>query len=163
MKDFTKFNSTNEKITAQMDEILMRELPNFMSMITPEKPSGELSVKEENNPFGENDDSWAIPKEFQEKMRASWNSLSPSGESLNGAQLKNVMLETHAAGEHLKKIWTLSDVTKDGKLDQDEFVLAMWLATEAASGKLPPNTLPDELVPPSYRSEKEKLFTLSNK
>jgi len=161
MKDFTKFNSTNEKITAQMEEILMRDLPNFMSMITPEKISDP--VDEENNPFGDNNDSWAIPKDFQEKMRASFNSLSPSGEALNGNQLRNVMLETHAAGEHLKKIWNLSDVTKDGKLDQDEFILAMWLATESAAGKAPPNNLPDELIPPTFRSEKEKLFTITNK
>jgi hypothetical protein len=162
LKDFTKFNSTNEKITSQMDEILMRDLPNFMSMITPEK-STDRQVDEENNPFGDNDESWAIPRDFQERMRASFNSLSPSGEALNGPQLKNVMLETHAAGEHLKKIWNLSDVTKDGKLDQDEYILAMWLATEAAAGKAPPATLPDELVPPSHRGEKEKLFTFTSK
>jgi len=158
-KDFTKFSSSNEKITQQMDEILMRDLPNFMALITPEKSKNE--EVEENNPFGDTDDSWAIPMEFQERMRTMWNSLSPSGESLNGNQLKNVMLETKAPGEHLKKIWTLSDITKKGKLDQDEFVLAMWLATEAASGVAPPAQLPPELVPPALRSEKDKLFTIS--
>jgi len=37
----------------------------------------------------------------------------------------------------------------------------MWLATEAANGRLPPNVLPDDLVPPSLRDEKAKLFTIS--
>jgi len=160
-KDFTKFNSSNEKIQTQMDEILMKELPNFMTMITPEKTAGEHPAELVHNPFGDSDDSWAIPKDFQEKMRNSFNSLSPSGESLTGNQLKTVMLETRAAGEHLKKIWTLSDLTKKGKLDQDEYILAMWLATEAANGNPPPATLPDELVPPALRTEKDKLFTVS--
>jgi len=157
-KDFTKFNSSNEKINQQMDEILMKDLPNFMALISPEKT--KVEEIEENNPFGDSAD-WAIPPDFVERMHTQFNSLSPSGEPLNGQQLKNVMLETKATGEHLKKIWTLSDITKRGKLDIDEFTLAMWLATEAADGRSPPATLPNDLVPPSLRSEKEKLFTLT--
>jgi len=141
-----------------MDEILMKDLPNFMALISPEK--SKVDEVEENNPFGDSDD-WAIPPDFIDRMRNMWNSLSPSGEPLNGQQLKNVMLETKAPGEHLKKIWSLSDISKKGKLDQDEFILAMWLATEAANGRSPPATLPDDLVPPSLRSEKEKLFTIT--
>jgi len=158
-KDFSKFPSTNEKISAQMDEILTRDLPNFMTMITPEKP--QEPVEDENNPFGDNDGAWAVPYEFQENMRVMWNSLSPSGEPLGGGQLKQVMLETKAPGDQLKKIWNLADISKRGKLEQDEFILAMWLATEAANGRLPPNVLPDDLVPPSLRDEKAKLFTIS--
>uniref|UniRef100_A0A6B2L264 EH domain-containing protein n=1 Tax=Arcella intermedia TaxID=1963864 RepID=A0A6B2L264_9EUKA len=160
LKDFTKFPSTNEKLMALMDEILTRDLPNFMTMISPEKPEEEKEI--ENNPFGDFDNSWGIPQEFIEKMKVTWNSLSPSGEALTGAQLRNVMMESKAPQEHLKKIWTLSDIQKKAKLDEEEFILAMYLSYEAANGNPPPNVLPDNLVPPSKRSEKDKIFTLGN-
>jgi len=134
----------------------MRDLPNFMTMITPDKPHSE--EEDVTNPFGDMESQWAIPIAFQEKMRAQWNMLSPTGEPLGGGQLRNTMLETKAPQEHLKKIWTLSDIFKKGKLDEDEFILAMFLAYEAAQGNVPPDTLPDNLIPPSKRSEKEKLF-----
>jgi len=160
MKDFSKFPSTNEKLTLMMDEILMRDLPNFMTMISPEKTQEE--EEEDNNPFGDNDPTWGIPLEFREKMHALWTTISPYGESLGGGQLRNTMLETKAPQEHLKKIWTLSDIAKTGKLDEDEFILAMYLSHEAAAGNVPPSVLPDNFIPPSKRAENQKLFTLTN-
>jgi len=56
----------------------------------------------------------------------------------------------------------LSDINKTGKLDEDEFILAMYLAHEAAAGNLPPNMLKENLIPPSKRAENAKLFTLTN-
>jgi len=156
-KDFTKFQSLNEKLISTMEEILTRDLPNFMTMISPEKTQEE--ELEDNNPFGENDTSWAIPIEFREQMAALWATLSPSGEPLGGGQLKNAMLDTKASQDALKKIWTLSDINRDGKLDEDEFILAMYLAHEAATGNPPPNQLQDQFIPPSKRAEREKLFT----
>ena len=46
------------------------------------------------------------------------------------------------------KIWELSDIDKDGCLDQDEFAVAMWLIDQAKTGSVPPpQTLPDNLIP----------------
>jgi len=95
-------------------------------------------------------------------MHALWTTISPYGESLGGGQLRNTMLETKAPQEHLKKIWTLSDIAKTGKLDEDEFILAMYLSHEAAAGNVPPSVLPDNFIPPSKRAENQKLFTLTN-
>ena len=77
-------------------------------------------------------------------------------EPLSGAQLKQPLLDTGAPGEYLKKIWALADMDKTGKLDKEQFFLVMWLAKEAANGKVPPATLPDNLIPPSKK--KDTLF-----
>jgi len=155
-KDFSKFPSTNEKLIESMNEILMRDLPNFMTMISPE----DVDKKEmEFNPFGEDDAVWDIPRTFREEMKVLWNTLSPSGERLGGGQLRQTMVDTKAPQEHLKRIWTLADIDKTGKLDEDEFILAMHLAHQAAQGNPPPSVLVERLIPPSKRIDKNALFS----
>lgn len=46
---------------------------------------------------------------------------------------------------------TLADVDKDGQLQADEFILAMHLVDMAKTGRPLPLTLPQDLVPPSFR------------
>lgn len=46
---------------------------------------------------------------------------------------------------------TLADVDKDGRLQGDEFILAMHLVDMAKTGRPLPLTLPQDLVPPSLR------------
>lgn len=46
---------------------------------------------------------------------------------------------------------TLADVDRDGRLQGDEFILAMHLVDMAKSGRPLPLTLPQDLVPPSLR------------
>jgi len=139
-----------------MNEILMRDLPNFMSMISPED---DQKGEKEFNPFEEEDAEWDIPKPFRDEMKQIWNTLSPSGDRLGGGQLRQTMLETKAPQEHLKRIWTLSDIDKSGKLDEDEFILAMHLAHQAAAGNPPPSALAERLIPPSKRIDKNALFS----
>lgn len=52
----------------------------------------------------------------------------------------------------LRKIWELADVDKDGKMDAGEFAVAMWLVNDKLSGKPLPDTLPEDLIPPSKRT-----------
>lgn len=46
---------------------------------------------------------------------------------------------------------SLADVDRDGRLQGDEFILAMHLVDMAKSGRPLPLTLPQDLVPPSLR------------
>jgi len=104
------------------------------------------------NPFGDAPEwSWDVPEDFVEEMTARWRTLSPTGEPLNGAQLKQPLMDSGAQPIQLKHIWTLCDLERSGKLDRDEFVLAMWLGAEASRGVPPPNALPATLIPPSKR------------
>jgi len=154
-RDFTKFPTVNDKTYTIMEEILLKDLPNFMHMASPQGTS-PIGDDGEFNPFSDKSSNWDVPLSFQKDMEESWNELSPNGESLSGAQLKQPLLDTGAPPEHLKKIWSLADTDKTGRLDQEQFYLAMWLAKEAAEGKTPPATLPDNLIPPSKK--KDTLF-----
>lgn len=52
----------------------------------------------------------------------------------------------------LGKIWKLSDIDKDGFLDDEEFALAMHLIRVKIDGHDLPTELPAHLVPPSKRN-----------
>jgi len=47
----------------------------------------------------------------------------------------------------------LSDVDKNGKLDPEEFVVAMYLIKWVTDGRPLPATLPANLVPPRHRAK----------
>ena len=48
----------------------------------------------------------------------------------------------------LRKLWELADIDKDGNLDLEEFVVAMFLADACKSGQDLPPHLDDEMIPP---------------
>lgn len=47
---------------------------------------------------------------------------------------------------------SLCDINQHGKLDMEQFSLAMWLVERKLKGIDPPNTLSPEMVPPSNRT-----------
>jgi len=47
---------------------------------------------------------------------------------------------------------SLCDINQHGKLDMEQFSLAMWLVERKLKGIDPPNTLSSEMVPPSNRT-----------
>ena len=62
-------------------------------------------------------------------------------------QVRNVMVSSKLATGVLGKIWDLSDVDRDGMLDQYEFTVAMHLVFRALQGDKIPDQLPPELSP----------------
>jgi hypothetical protein len=58
----------------------------------------------------------------------------------------------------LAHIWNLADIQHRGKLNADEFAVAMHLIYQKLNGKDLPGELPENLVPPSQR----QLSDLSN-
>lgn len=59
------------------------------------------------------------------------------------------MVKSKLPNAMLGKIWKLADVDTDGKLDMDEFALAMHLIDIKLDGHELPAQLPSHLVPPS--------------
>lgn len=51
-----------------------------------------------------------------------------------------------------KHFRSLCDINQHGKLDMEQFSLAMWLVERKLMGHDPPNTLTPEMVPPSNRT-----------
>ncbi|XP_068197871.1 intersectin-2a isoform X2 [Antennarius striatus] len=95
---------------------------------------------------------WAVPQASRLKYRQQFNTLDKlmSG-YLSGPQVRNALIASNLTQTQLATIWTLADVDKDGRLQGDEFILAMHLVDMAKTGRPLPLTLPHDLVPPSLR------------
>ncbi len=64
---------------------------------------------------------------------------------------RNVFLGSGLDADALREIWSLSDFDKKGKLDREEFILAMYLIHRTKKGDKVPTVLPPNLIPPSKR------------
>ncbi|XP_055086190.1 intersectin-2b [Periophthalmus magnuspinnatus] len=96
---------------------------------------------------------WAVPHASRLKYRQQFNSLDKQMTGyLSGQQVRSAMATTMLTQTQLASIWTLADIDKDGKLNAEEFILAMHLVDMAKFGQSLPLSLPKELVPPSQRS-----------
>ncbi|TNM95026.1 hypothetical protein fugu_017785 [Takifugu bimaculatus] len=112
--------------------------------------SSTTSLASNSPKMGTND--WSIPQASRLKYRQQFNTLDKlmSG-YLSGPQVRNALIASNLTQTQLATIWTLADVDRDGRLQGDEFILAMHLVDMAKSGRPLPLTLPQDLVPPSLR------------
>lgn len=70
---------------------------------------------------------------------------------IDGSRARNIFSQSSLPDNILAHIWSLSDINNHGKLNADEFAVAMHLLYRKLAGIDLPSTLPQELVPPSTR------------
>merc|ERR1740128_121441 len=95
---------------------------------------------------------WAIPQQKRVAFSAQFqvNDKARTG-FLAAVQARSVLLQTGLAQQTLATVWNLADIDKDGKLNVEEFILAMHLCDMGQKGEPLPDPLPIQLVPPSLR------------
>jgi EH domain-containing protein 1 len=164
-QDFSKFAVLKPQLIETADSALSIDIPRLMEalprsvdpttdvqLITPTfdadvKASGEL------NPFGSDDpeaSGWCLD-EFVPEYQPLFDQRNTNG-FITGGVAKEILTSSGIDVPSLRKIWDLSDIDKDGQLDFEEFVIAMFLTSRVKAGDEIPGTLDPEMVPLSKRS-----------
>ncbi|KAH0348693.1 hypothetical protein KCU83_g5951, partial [Aureobasidium melanogenum] len=106
---------------------------------------------------------WAITKDekkIYDDMFKAWDGLSKG--AISGATAIEIFGQSGLEKDDLERIWTLSDPHNRGKLNLDEFAVAMHLIYRRLNGYPVPAKLPAELVPPSTRNLNDAIGTMKS-
>lgn len=174
--DFSKFKPLKPNLMAALDELLSSDIAKLMPLLRQEEL--EAGVQQgvqggaflgtragpfvEGDPFGqaeengegtEEEEDWIVNKDKPKYDEIFYN-LAPNEGKLSGSKAKDWMVSTRLPNSVLGRIWKLSDVDRDGMLDDEEFALASHLIEVKLEGHGLPPELPARLVPPSKRRQK---------
>jgi GTPase SAR1 family protein len=176
---FSEFSTLSQKQIDALDDVLNKDIPKLMEELPSEKDSPEtLRAKMggassstnipipktaakygkredyKSNPFGPSQDNnqyWAL-QDSAERLAGSFEALGPEGGFLSTKKARSVLVKTGLEKDHLRQIWNLSDLDRDGLFDLDEYVVAMFLCDAVIQkGRPIPAELPASVVPPSKR------------
>lgn len=106
---------------------------------------------------------WAVTKDekkIYDQLFKAWDGFNKG--FIGGDVAIEVMGQSGLPKSDLEKIWTLSDPGNKGKLDMDEFAVAMHLIYRKLNGYPVPNQLPPELIPPSTRNFTDSIGTVKS-
>ena len=104
---------------------------------------------------------WAVTKDekrIYDELFKAWDGFKRG--FIGGDAALEVMGQSGLPKSDLEKIWTLSDHGNKGRLDMDEFAVAMHLIYRKLNGYPVPNQLPPELVPPSSKNFSASIDTV---
>ena len=106
---------------------------------------------------------WAVTKDekrIYDELFKEWDGLNKG--YLGGDVAIEAMSRSGLEKLDLERIWTLADPGNKGRLDMDEFAVAMHLIYRKLNGYPVPNRLPPELVPPSTRNFAASIGTVKS-
>jgi hypothetical protein len=106
---------------------------------------------------------WAVTKDekkIYDDMFKAWDGFGKG--YITGPQAIEIFSQSGLDKPDLEKIWTLSDAHDKGRLNLDEFAVAMHLIYRKLNGYPVPNQLPAELIPPSARNINDSIGTMKN-
>ena len=106
---------------------------------------------------------WAVTKDekkIYDQLFKAWDGFNKG--FIGGDVAIEVMGQSGLPKPDLEKIWTLADPGNKGRLDMDEFAVAMHLIYRKLNGYPVPNQLPPELIPPSTRNFTDSIGTMKS-
>jgi hypothetical protein len=106
---------------------------------------------------------WAITKDEKHRYDAlfkAWDGLNKG--FIGGDVAIEIFGQSGLEKPDLERVWTLADHGNKGRLNLDEFAVAMHLIYRKLNGYPLPNQLPAELVPPSTRGINESIGHVKN-
>nr|CAD7397628.1 unnamed protein product [Timema cristinae] len=122
----------------------VKVLPNLVMPIESTKPSvPPLPVS-----------TWVVTADEKSKYDTLFHQTDVDKDGfVSGFEIKDVFLRSGVTQSVLAHIWTLCDIKQSGKLNGEQFALAMWLINQKLQGLDPPAALTSEMIPPSFRSK----------
>jgi hypothetical protein len=106
---------------------------------------------------------WAVTKDekrIYDDLFKAWDGLGKG--FVTGEQAIEIFGQSGLNKSDLERIWTLSDPHNRGRLNLDEFAVAMHLIYRMLNGYPVPNRLPPELMPPSTRNLNDTIGTVKS-
>lgn len=106
---------------------------------------------------------WAITKDEKtryDQLFRAWDGLHKG--FIGGDAAIEIFGQSGLEKPELERIWTLADHGNKGRLNMDEFAVAMHLIYRKLNGYPIPNQLPPELVPPSTRNFSQAIGTMKS-
>lgn len=106
---------------------------------------------------------WAVTKDekkIYDQLFKAWDGFNKG--FITGDVAIEIMGQSGLDRKDLEAIWTLSDPNNRGRLDMDEFAVAMHLIYRKLNGYPVPSRLPPELVPPSTRNFNSSIETVKS-
>ncbi|KAJ3029914.1 UNVERIFIED_CONTAM: hypothetical protein HDU68_010697 [Siphonaria sp. JEL0065] len=96
--------------------------------------------------------TWAVTPQEKAQYDNVFKTWDPNGSGyISGDRARQIFMQSGLSDDILGHIWTLADTQNSGKLDSNEFAVAMHLIHAKRAGKDLPKTLPANLIPPSTR------------
>lgn len=106
---------------------------------------------------------WAITKEEKTRYDSLFRAWDGLGKGFIGGDAAiEIFGQSGLEKPDLERAWTLADSGNKGRLDLDEFAVAMHLIYRKLNGYPLPNVLPPELIPPSTRNFSQSIGTVKS-
>jgi hypothetical protein len=106
---------------------------------------------------------WAITKGEKKLYDDTFRAWDGMGKGyISGDQALEILGQSGLQKPDLEHIWTLADSTDRGRLNLDEFAVAMHLIYRKLNGYPVPNRLPPELIPPSTRNINDSIGAMKS-
>ncbi|KAI9494803.1 hypothetical protein BDB00DRAFT_882674 [Zychaea mexicana] len=132
---------------------------DFMNRMMPgAAPSGGQQPQEFQAVSSKVKIPWAVTSEEKQRYSKIFKAWDEEKKGyLTGDKAKEIFTQSGLAQNVLMQIWNLADPNNQGKLNVDEFSVAMHLIYRKLNGYDVPTHLPTELIPPSTRELKESV------
>ncbi|XP_013381272.1 epidermal growth factor receptor substrate 15-like 1 isoform X3 [Lingula anatina] len=105
---------------------------------------------------------WVVPQAERAKFEALFKTADKDMDGfVLGGEVRDIFIQSGLSQQVLAHIWTLCDIKGTGKLNSDQFALAMHLIQQKLNGVEPPQTLAPEMIPPSMRERSGSLDSKS--
>lgn len=106
---------------------------------------------------------WAITKDEKTRYDTVFKAWDGFGKGFIGGDVAiEVFGQSGLEKPDLERVWTLADQGNKGRLNMDEFAVAMHLIYRKLNGYPLPAQLPPELVPPSTRNFNDSIGTVKS-